>query len=127
MSRRQKILLVDHDPAASYVISMILKLNNFDVIPYSDPELALSDFKKGLYDLILVDLDMKGMNGFELYKKMSQIDDKVRVCFTTDQRARHLDEFKITFPKFPSTCLTHKPVGTDDLLHILWLNLADNK
>ncbi len=125
--RKRKILLVDPDPAASYIITMILKLNHFDVVPYSDPELALSDFERGLYDLILMDLDMKGMNGFELYKKMRLIDDKVRVCFMTDLRAGHLDEFKTTFPDFPLTALTEKPVGTDDLLEILRLNLVDTK
>ena len=127
MSNRKKILLIDPEPAASYMITMILKLNHFNVVPYSDPELAISDFEKGLYDLILMNLDMKGMNGFELYKRMRQIDDKVNVCFMTDLRARHLNEFKTSFPDFPSTSLVEKPVGTDDLLEILRLNLVDNK
>ena len=127
MPRNWKILLIDPEPAASYMITMTLKLNHFDVVPYSDPELALSDFKKGAYDLILMVLDMKGMNGFELYKRMRQIDDKVNVCFMTDLRARQIDEFKTSFPDFPSTSLVEKPVGTDDLLEILRLNLVDNK
>jgi DNA-binding response OmpR family regulator len=127
MSRRRKILLIDHEPAASYMITMILKLNNYDVVPYSDPERALSDFEKGSFDLILMDLDMKGMSGFELYKRMRQIDEKVNVCFMTDLRARHINEFKTSFPDFPSTSLAEKPVGTDDLLEILRLNLVDNK
>lgn len=126
MSRSRKILLVDPEPAGSYMITMILKLNHFEVVPYSDPELALSDFEKGLYDLILMDLDVKGMNGFELYKRMRQIDNEVRVCFMTDLRAKHLDEFKSTFPDFPSTSLAERPVGTDDLLEILRLNFIDN-
>ena len=127
MSRTRKILLIDSDPAASYMIAMILRLNHFEVSPYSDPDLALSDFEKGLYDLILLDLDIKGMNGFELYKRMRQIDDKVHVCFMTNPRAMYLDEFKTTFPDLPQTSLTEKPVGTDDLLEILRLNLADNQ
>ena len=127
MPRTRKILLLDSDHAASYMITLILKLNHFEVSPYSDPDLALSDFEKGLYDLILVDLDIKGMNGFELCKRMRQIDDKVHVCFMTNVRARYLDEFKTTFPDFPPTSLTEKPVGTDDLLEILRLNLVDNQ
>jgi len=67
------------------------------------------------------------MNGFELYKRMRQIDDKVHVCFMTELRAMYLDEFKTTFPDFSPTSLTEKPVGTDDLLEILRLNLADNQ
>ena len=94
MPRKKNILLIDPAPAASYMITMILKLNNFDVMPYSDPELAFSDFQKAVYDLILVDLEMKGINGFELYKRMRQIDDKVSVCFMTVLREKHLNEFK---------------------------------
>lgn len=120
-------MLIDLEPAASYMITMILKLNSFDVLPYSDPELALSDFEKGSYDLILMDLEMKGMNGFELFKRMRQIDDRVSVCFMTVLREMHLDEFKSSFPEFPSTRLVEKPVGTEDLLEILRLNLVDNK
>ena len=127
MSRPRKILLVYPDPAASYMITMILRLNHFDVAPYNDPDLALSDFEKGLYDLILLDLDMKGMNGFDLYKRMRQIDDKGHVCFMTNFRARYFDEFKTSFPDSPLTSLTEKPVGTDDLLEILRLNFSDNK
>jgi DNA-binding response OmpR family regulator len=127
MSRTRRILLVDPDPAASYMITIILRLNDFDVAPYYDPNLAISDFEKGVYDLILIDLDMKGMDGFDLYKRMRQIDDKVRVCFMTDRRARHLDEFRASFPGLPSTSLTEKPVGTDEVLEMLRLNLVDNK
>jgi DNA-binding response OmpR family regulator len=127
MPRRRKILLIEAEPAASYMMTMILKLNYFDVAPYSDPELALSDFEKGVYDLILMDLEMKGMNGLELFKRMRQIDDRVSVCFITVLKERHLNEFKSSFPEFPSTRLVEKPVGTEDLLEILRLNLVDNK
>jgi DNA-binding response OmpR family regulator len=125
MPRGTRILLIDPDPTISYMISMILKLNHFDVVPYSDPELALSDFGKGLYDLILMDLDMNGTNGFELYKRMRQIDDRVHVCFMTKVRARHIDEFRTSFPHLPSTSLADKPVGTDGLLEILRLNVVN--
>ena len=84
-----------------------------------DPEPAAS--------YMITDLDMKGVNGFELYKSMRQIDDKVSVCFMTDLRARHIKEFRTSFPDFPSTNLVEKPVGTDDLLEFLRLNLVDNK
>lgn len=127
MSRRKKILLINPEPAAAYMITMILKLNHYDVVPYSDPELALSDFEKGSYDLILMDLDMKGISGFDLYKRMRQIDEKVNVCFMTDFRAKHINEFETSFPDFPPASLAEKPVGTDDLLEILRSNLVGNK
>jgi DNA-binding response OmpR family regulator len=86
MSPKKRILLVDDDPNASYILSMILKLNDFDVIPYMDPEKALGDFGKELYDLLLLEVTMSKMNGFELYRKMREMDHHIKVCFMTNYR-----------------------------------------
>jgi two-component SAPR family response regulator len=45
--------------------------------------LALSNFKAGMYDLILLDVKMPQINGFELYEKIREIDSKVKACFIT--------------------------------------------
>ncbi|MFZ0895772.1 MAG: hypothetical protein WAZ77_14845 [Candidatus Nitrosopolaris sp.] len=34
-----------------------------------DPQLALSEFKEGAYDLVILDYKMPNLNGFELYKE----------------------------------------------------------
>src|SRR6185503_15109427 len=102
MAGRRKILLIDHEPASSYMITMLLKLNDYDVVPYFEPDSALSSFRRGLYDLILINMEIPAINGFELYKEMRKIDDKAKVCFITDQRARYADEFTALFPDFPS-------------------------
>lgn len=109
------------------MISMLLKLNDFDADLYFESKSALLDFDKGLYDLILINVEIPGMSGFELYKKMRQIDEKVKVCFITNQRVKHIDEFATLFPDFPSTSLAEKPVTSEDLLKILRLNFADVK
>ena len=46
----------------------------------NDPVLALSDFKPNSYDLLLVDIDVPRINGFELFGKIFAIDLNVRVC-----------------------------------------------
>jgi DNA-binding response OmpR family regulator len=50
---------------------------------YTDPILALSNFKPRLYDLLILDIKMQKMNGFDLYQKMKKIDSNVKVCFLT--------------------------------------------
>jgi CheY-like chemotaxis protein len=47
--------------------------------------LALKNFRKeaGIYDLLMLDIKMPNMNGFELYREIKKIDDKVKVCFLT--------------------------------------------
>ena len=106
--------------------TMLLKLNDFDVDPYFEPESALSHFRKGLYDLILINMDFPAKSGFELYNKMRKIDDKAKVCFITDQRARYANEFTALFPDFSPASLAETPVTSEELLKIIGLNLANN-
>jgi two-component system catabolic regulation response regulator CreB/two-component system response regulator ChvI len=50
---------------------------------YNDPLFALHEFKEGFYDLMLIDIRMPKMNGFEFYHKIRDKDINVRVCFMT--------------------------------------------
>jgi two-component SAPR family response regulator len=62
---------------------MILEMNGFEVDSYNDPLLALSSFKPNFYGLALLDIRMPKMNGFELYKEIKDIDNKIEACFIT--------------------------------------------
>ena len=62
----------------------------------NDPVVALSEFKPNFYDLLLVDINMPHMNGFELCEKMLAIDINVKVCFMSSveiNRERQWDMF----------------------------------
>jgi DNA-binding response OmpR family regulator len=77
-------------------IKLALENEGFEVDTYNDPIQALSNFKTGLYDLLLIDIKMPKMDGFELYKKLQQIDQKVKICFITAFELYYLKEY---FPK----------------------------
>ncbi|MFL6365417.1 MAG: response regulator transcription factor, partial [Nitrososphaeraceae archaeon] len=53
----------------------------FEVYTYNNPAVALSELKPNFYDLMLTDILMPYMNGFELYQKILELDANVRVCF----------------------------------------------
>jgi CheY-like chemotaxis protein len=74
---------------------MGLENNGFLVDTFNDPLEALSNFKAGVYDLLLLDVKMPKMNGFELYNKIKNIDSKVKVCYTT--------AYEIDFEELKST------------------------
>src|SRR5918992_4704224 len=76
-----KILLVDDDPDIVLTFKTGLESNGFEVDSYNDPSLALKNFKANFYDLLLIDIRMPGMTGFELYQEINKIDNKAKVCF----------------------------------------------
>ena len=79
--KRRIILIVDDEPDITTVLKMTLEDAGFETESFNDPVLALDNFRKGSYSLLLLDINMPKMNGFELYTKIKKIDNKVRVCF----------------------------------------------
>ncbi|MGA7043556.1 MAG: response regulator [Nitrososphaeraceae archaeon] len=112
----RKILIVDDEPDITSTFDMILQMNGFEVNSYNDPLLALSNFKPDLYGLALIDIRMPKMNGFELYKKIKDIDNRIQACFITafeDYR----EEFKESFPELEEAkYFIRKPKAIEDLV-----------
>ena len=85
-TRRKKsnmILVVDDEPDANMTLRTLLEENGFKTDAYTDPLVALQSFRPGKYDILLLDIKMPKMDGFELYQKMKEIDNNVKVCFVT--------------------------------------------
>ena len=87
MHKMKKILIVDDEPDICLTLANVLEDNGFVVDTFDDPLLALQDFRKDLYDLLILDIKMEKMNGFELYEEIRMIDDKVKVCFLTANKS----------------------------------------
>ena len=115
-NKSRKILIVDDEPDITLAFDMILEMNGFEVDIYNDPLLALSDLKPNSYGLALLDIRMPKINGFELYKKIKDIDNKIEVCFITafeDYR----EEFKESFPELKEAkYFIRKPKAIEDLV-----------
>ena len=82
-NKNKRILLVDDEQDVTYTIKIVLENNGFLVDSYNDPTLALSNFKLGFYDLLLLDIRMPKINGFDFYQKIREIDSDVKICFLT--------------------------------------------
>jgi two-component system response regulator ChvI len=113
----KRILVVDDEPDVVSVFKMMLEMNGYEVDAYQDPSLALSNFKPNSYGLLILDIRMPTMNGFELYKKIKEIDNKVKVCFITafeDYR----EEFNESFPMLDEfKYFIRKPKAIEDLIN----------
>jgi DNA-binding response OmpR family regulator len=81
--KKRKILIVDDEPDTNLSIEIFLEENGFEVDAFDDPIIALDNFRKGVYDLLILDIKMPKMHGFELYREIRKIDNEVKVCFLT--------------------------------------------
>ena len=72
-NNKKSILLVDDEADVIEILKVGLEDNGFKVDAFTDPELALSSFKAGTYDLLLLDVRMPKMNGFELYEQIKKL------------------------------------------------------
>ena len=115
-----KILLVDDEPDIIFWATKVLEDNGFIVDSYTDSTLALSNFKPKLYDLLLLDIKMPHMDGFDLYEKLKEIDSNVKVCFLTASQVfyeeyRRLDAYATQGKE----SFIQKPCENEKLIHKL--------
>jgi CheY-like chemotaxis protein len=112
-----RILLVDDEPDIAMAFKIGLEDNGFAVDTFDSPLKALSNFKAGFYDLLLLDIKMPKMNGIEAYQQMKEIDKKAKVCFITASEMHYYEDIRNEiFPKLGVKRLIRKPIRIGDLV-----------
>lgn len=117
---KKRVLIVDDEPDLCTVLKMVLEDNGFEANSFEDPILALKNFKAGLYDLVLLDIKMPEMDGFQLYQKIKEIDNKVKVCFLTASELYYEGVRKESFckgDKVDKEVFLAKPIENEDLVN----------
>ena len=119
--RKNRILIVDDEDDINLLFKMVLEDKGYKVDTFNDPLVALQNFTAGAYDLLLLDMLMPNINGFELYQKIRMMDNKVRICFLTAGRIDY-EEFKKRAVSVASiennieNCFISKPIENEDLI-----------
>jgi two-component system, OmpR family, response regulator ChvI len=114
-SKTGKILIVDDEPDITESFGLALEDSGFDVDKYNDPAIALASFKPGIYGLLILDIKMPKMDGFELYDKIKKINNKVKVFFIS---AFDIDRATIS-KKYPDLNIENflpKPIQIPELV-----------
>ena len=111
----KRILIVDDEPDVNLAVRIVLEENNFIVDSFNDPLLALENFKANLYDVLILDIKMPKKDGFEVYKEVMKIDNRVKVCFLTagDVNYRSLKE---KFQTLGENQFIRKPIENTELI-----------
>jgi CheY-like chemotaxis protein len=118
------MLLVDDDPDITLTFKAGLdghyygdgdKKKRFEVYTYNDPLLVLKEFKPHFYDLLLTDIDMPKMNGFQLCEKILELDVDIRVCFMSALEV-NIQALRELYPKVSFGCYIEMPVTIEYLI-----------
>ena len=113
---KRKILVVDDEPDITVTLQAGLEDGGFDVDAFTDPELVLSSFKPGLYDLVLIDIMMPKMDGFALYERLKTIDPGVKICFLTASEIYREEIREVEHSTLNTDLFLQKPISNDDLI-----------
>jgi DNA-binding response OmpR family regulator len=119
----KRILIVDDDVDLTMTFRAVIEDSNNDVdvnkrievFTSNDPVASLSEFRPNIYDLLLVDINMPHMNGFELSEKILAIDINVRVCFMSNGEINR-EALRDIYPTRQEGCFIRKPVSIDYLV-----------
>ena len=123
-----RILFIDDDRDTLFTIKKSLEDHGFIVDTFSNPLKALSSFKPDSYDLVLIDIKMPEMSGFEFYQELQKKTThgtEIKICFITAFEI-HFETLMREFPELYGGCFIRKPIKTEDLVNKIKEELKQN-
>ena len=111
-----RILVVDDEPDLTQVSTLALEYFGFKVDSFNDPQEALSKYKPGLYDLVILDIKMPKMDGFELYQEIKKKDNNANVCFLTASEQYYEEFRKKDYFALDRNLFIRKPIENEELV-----------
>ena len=114
-NRKKKILFVDDEPDLTFIFKEGLEYAGFSVDAFNNSADALKNFKPRFYDLVMLDIVMPEMDGFDLYKELKKLDPNVKVCFLTASEKYSEDFRKEEYQILSKDLFIQKPLSIKDL------------
>jgi DNA-binding NtrC family response regulator len=117
MSTTKNILFIDDEKDMTLAIKIILEETRlFHVDTFNDPDLALKRFAPNFYALVIIDIMMPKMGGFELYEQLKRLDSDLRVCFLTASEMYHQEVREVEHCALNKDLFLQKPISNEDLV-----------
>jgi DNA-binding response OmpR family regulator len=92
---------------------------------FTKPQEALSHFKPDYYNMLITDIRMPKMNGFELYREIRKVDSNIKVAFMTAFEI-YENEFRKVLPSINAKCFFKKPMRMNELVERVRQELGQN-
>ncbi|MGH9988454.1 MAG: response regulator [Nitrososphaeraceae archaeon] len=112
----KRLLIIDDEEDITSALKAGLEKYGINVDVSNNPVSTLSNYKPGYYDLVILDIRMPYIDGFELYKVIRKLDNKTKICFWTAFEVAY-EQFVKTFPTMNEQYFIKKPVTLDDLVN----------
>ena len=114
--RGKSIMVVDDESDLTVFYKISLEYYGFVVDTFNEPKEALSSFKSNCYDLVILDIKMPEMDGFELYREIKEIDPTVKACFLTASELYHEEYRDKAYCTLDKELFIRKPVENEELI-----------
>jgi DNA-binding response OmpR family regulator len=114
---QKKILVVDDEADLTLLCSLALEYYGFRVETFTDPQKALSNYKPSYYDLVILDITMPKMDGFQLYDEIKKKDQKAKICFLTASELYYEEFRKKEYNAIDKNLFIRKPIENELLLN----------
>lgn len=122
--RESRILVVDDEPDLNLCYRLALEYAGFKVDAYIDSSEALSNFRPGFYDLIILDIKMPIMDGFTLYDALKEKDSKAKICFLTASEMFYERYRKSKYSSLEKDLFLRKPISNEHLVEEIMAFMA---
>ncbi|MFL6342437.1 MAG: PleD family two-component system response regulator [Nitrososphaeraceae archaeon] len=124
--RKKRVLLVDDEPDICIVYQIVLQDAGYECISYTDSVKALQEYRPNYYNLVILDIKMPVLDGFELCKKIIELDKTVHIIFITASEAYYEQFRSQRFPELGKINYIQKPIGNQELIRIVDMIVANS-
>jgi two-component system, OmpR family, response regulator ChvI len=115
-SEKARVLIIDDSEDITGSVKLGLESTGLtSVDAYNDPVEAVKKFKAGVYTLVVLDVGMPKMNGFNVYRKLRMVDKEVRICLLTAFDIQD-EDFTKMFPEVEVCKVLRKPISMNALV-----------
>lgn len=123
-SKPVRILLVDDSPVERLAMGHYLRRAGFAVDEADDGKSALAHLQNREFDILLLDLQMPGLNGFDVLGYLQQHRRGLPVILMSGMPIDQIEHKMLNLPKHELPTLFLKPIDLEQLVEMVHLRLS---